>query len=76
VLDDLNSLAGRKYDEQVFAERTRTLLAIFWPAVEAVAAALIEHGRVEGERVEQILVSAMADRFDEMRPLARKAASG
>ena len=73
VLDDLNALARcSKYDEQHFAGRTRVLLALFWPAVEAVAAALIEHGRVEGEAVEQIVIEAMADRVDALRPLARK----
>ena len=67
VLDDLNSLAGPKHDEQHFAGRTRVLLAVFWPAVAALAR------RIEGERVEQIVVSAMAGRLDATRPLARKA---
>jgi hypothetical protein len=40
-----------------FAERALALLLAHWKAVEAVAAALIEDRRVEGDRVEQIIRS-------------------
>jgi hypothetical protein len=38
-----------------FIERTGTMLEAHWRAVEALAEALIEHGRIEGERVQVIV---------------------
>jgi hypothetical protein len=55
VLDDLFRLTGRHHDERHFVERTLALLTKYWSAVEALADALIETGRVECERVERII---------------------
>ena len=38
-----------------FVERTMVLLEEHWPAVEALASALIEHRRIEGDRIERIV---------------------
>ena len=54
VLTDLRKLTGRRYGEQDLAEQALALLLMHWPAVEVLAAALIENRRIEGERVEQI----------------------
>jgi hypothetical protein len=59
VLADLRRLTGRHYDEQHFAERALALLPAHWPAVEALASALVEDRRIEGERVEQIIDHSM-----------------
>ena len=72
VLADLNSL-GRKYDEQFFAKRTRTLLVMVWPSVEALAMELLDKGVVEGARVEEIVISAMQREYEAARPLASRA---
>jgi hypothetical protein len=48
-------LTGYRLDAQHFADRTLTMLEAHWPAVEAVATALIEDRRIEGERVERII---------------------
>ena len=72
VLRDIFRLTGYRVGPQHYADRTLDTLTEHWPAVEAMAMALLDQGRIEGERVEQIVVEAMADRFDAMRPLARK----
>lgn len=48
VLADLRRLIGHCYDEQRFAERALTLLPEHWPAVEAMASALIKDRFIEG----------------------------
>ncbi len=72
ALGDLRRLTGYPFEPRDFVGRALDMLTEHWPAVEAVAMALLDQGRVEGERVEEIVVEAMADRFDAMRPLARK----
>ena len=57
VLADLRRL--RRYDEQNLVDRTLAVLLTHWPAVEGVAAALIEHRRVEGDQVERIINDCM-----------------
>ena len=52
VLGDLRRLTGYRLDAQHFADRTLTMLEAHWPAV---ATALIEDRRIEGERVERII---------------------
>jgi hypothetical protein len=58
VLGDLRRLTGYRYDEQRFAERALALLLTHWPAVEALASALVEDRRIEGDRVERIIDAA------------------
>ena len=55
VLGDLRRLTGYRFEARDFAGRTLEMLEAHWPAVEALAAALIENRRIEGERVEQII---------------------
>jgi hypothetical protein len=43
---------------RVVVERTMVLLEEHWPAVEALASALIEHRRIEGDRIERIIGAA------------------
>ena len=52
---DLRRPTGVRYDVQPFAERALVLLLAHWRAVEALASALVEDRRIEGERVEQII---------------------
>jgi hypothetical protein len=59
VLGDLSRLTGRRYDEQRFAERALELMLTHWPAVTALASALIETKRIEGDQVEQIIDHSM-----------------
>jgi hypothetical protein len=42
------------------AAHTVDLLAAYWPAVTALANALLDEGCIEGERVEEIVVAAMS----------------
>jgi hypothetical protein len=35
------------------------MLVAHWPAVEALAAALVDHGRIEGDEVEEIVDEAI-----------------
>ena len=44
---------------QHYADRTLELLLEHWCAVEALAEALVEHGRIEGDQVEQIIEHSM-----------------
>jgi hypothetical protein len=55
VLGDLFRLTDVRYDAQRFAERALAVVLAHWPAVEALASALIEDRRIEGERVERII---------------------
>jgi hypothetical protein len=57
VQADLRRL--RRYDEQHLVDRTLAVLLAHWPAVEAVAEALIEHRRIEGDEVERIISAAL-----------------
>ena len=58
VLGDLFRLTGVRYDAQPFAERALALLSANWCAVTALASALVEDRRIEGERVEAIIDAA------------------
>lgn len=60
TLADLQALTGRRQSEQRFAERTRALLLTNWPPVRALAEALIEAKRLEGEQVEAIITPYLA----------------
>jgi hypothetical protein len=55
VLADLRRLTGRRYEEQRLVDRALAVMLPYWPAVEAVASALIENRRIESESVEQII---------------------
>ena len=55
VRRDLHKLTGQRHRIDDFGERTLALVRANFPAVEALASALIEHKRVEGERIEQII---------------------
>ena len=54
VLDDLRKLTGRRPSAHELAERAKQLLLENWAAVERLAEELMDAGRIEGERVEQI----------------------
>jgi hypothetical protein len=54
VLKDIFIVVGRN-ERQRLAERTLALLTTHWRAVEALADALIEHGRIEGSEVTRIV---------------------
>jgi hypothetical protein len=58
VGNDLSALTGVPYDEQFFFKHTRALLKANWPAIEALATALIAHGRIDGDQVERIIDGA------------------
>ena len=66
VLADLRRVAGD--GEQRLAERALVSLLTHWPAVDALAQALIVDRRIEGERVERIIDhsigSALRDRSE------------
>ena len=47
------------FEEQHFAERGLAMLNAHRPAVQALASALIENGRIEGDRVERIIDRGM-----------------
>jgi hypothetical protein len=59
VLADLYRLTGCHNGEQYLAERTLAMLLANWRSVAALAAALIEHRRIEGEQVERIINDCM-----------------
>ena len=54
VLGDLRKLTGSRPSAHRLAERAKQLLLENWAAVETLAEELMDTGRVEGERVEQI----------------------
>jgi hypothetical protein len=55
ILADLRKLTGHRYGERRFAERARDLLLANWPAVDALASALVGAERIEGDQVEKIV---------------------
>ena len=59
LLGDLRRLTGVRFDAQPFAERARALLLTHWRAVTALASALVEDRRIEGDRVEAIIDHSM-----------------
>jgi hypothetical protein len=59
VQADLDRLIGHCLDEQRLVDRTLALLRTHWPAVEGVAAALIENRRIDGDPVERIINDCM-----------------
>jgi hypothetical protein len=61
VLRDVFRLTGYRVGPQHYADRTLTMMLEHWPAVEALAEALLDHGRIEGWQVEEIVAEAMAD---------------
>ena len=61
VLGDLRRLTGVRFDAQPFAERARALLLTHWRAVTALASALVEDRRIEGDRVEAITHAARVE---------------
>jgi hypothetical protein len=56
VLECLRSLGV--IDTQHLIDRTLVLLLVRWPAVEALAQALIQHRHIEGADVEKIIAAA------------------
>ena len=59
VLADLRKVTGRHDVERGLAERALAGLLTHWPAVEALAQALIADRRVEGARVERIIARSL-----------------
>ena len=55
MLGDLRRLTGYRFEPQDFVEQTMTMLLANWRAVTALASALVEDRRIEGERVERII---------------------
>jgi hypothetical protein len=55
VLSELRRLTGYRFEARDFVGRTLTMLLEHRPAVEALAEALIEDGRIEGQDVERII---------------------
>ena len=60
VCRELRRLTGYAFRAEDFADRTLTMLLANWPAVEAVAEALVEDRRIEGEDVEAIIDRSMS----------------
>ncbi len=61
VCRDIFRLTGYRVGPQHYADRTLTMMLEHWPAVEALAEALIDERRIEGWQVEEIVADAMAD---------------
>jgi hypothetical protein len=59
AIDDLSEVTGVYYEPKDFAESTYSLLKEHWPAVEALASALIKTNRIDGVAVEAIIDDAM-----------------
>jgi hypothetical protein len=59
MLREFFRATGVHYDPQCFSDRAHALLTTHWRAVEAVASALVEHGRIEGAEVEAIIDQSM-----------------
>ena len=55
VLGDLRRLTGYRYRPEEFAEPTATMLLEHWPAVSALARALVAERRIEGGDVVEII---------------------
>ena len=64
---DLYRLTGERLALAPFLDHTRRLLTARWPAVTALASALITHGRVEGRDVERIIDRVSASGTDRQR---------
>jgi hypothetical protein len=64
VLGDLFRVTAYRFEARDFAGRTLEMLLAHWPAVEALAEALIEDGRIEGEDVERIIDRSMSSTTD------------
>jgi hypothetical protein len=60
VLADLRKLTGHRYGERRFAERARDLLLANWSAVDALASALVDVERIDGDQVEKIVGRRLA----------------
>ena len=54
TLEDLRALTGRR-DGRQYARRALRLLLARWDAVEAIAAALIRDGHIDGEDIEDLV---------------------
>jgi hypothetical protein len=52
---DLFRLIGHRHGLQPFLELARSMLEAHWPAVDALARALIRDRRIEGDEVEAII---------------------
>ena len=61
VLGDLRRLTGYRFEPRDFVGQTLAMLLANWPAVTALAAALVEHRRIEGEDVEAIIDHSMIE---------------
>ena len=59
AIDDLSKVSGVNYKPEDLAEPTYSLLLKHWPAVEALAAALVKTNRIDGGVVEAIIDDAM-----------------
>jgi hypothetical protein len=59
AMDDLSKVTGGYYEPKDVAEPTYSLLLKHWPAVEALAAALVKTNRIDGGAVEAIIDDAM-----------------
>ena len=59
VLRDIFRLTGYRVGPQHYADRTLAMLEEHWPAIEALAEALIEDRRIEGRLVERIIDRSM-----------------
>ena len=64
VLRDLWRVTLYPFEPRDFVGRTLEMLLANWPAVEALAEALIEDGRIEGEDVERIIDRSMSSTTD------------
>jgi hypothetical protein len=60
AMDCLSKVTGGHYEPKDVAEPTYDLLLKHWPAVEALAAALVKTNRIEGDAVEAIIDDAMS----------------
>ena len=59
VLGDLFRVTAYRFEARDFVGRMMEILETHWCAVEALAEALIEDGRFEGEDVERIISAAL-----------------
>jgi hypothetical protein len=55
VVADLRKLTGRQHGERRFGERVFALLLAYWAAVDALASALVDAERIEGDQIEKIV---------------------
>jgi hypothetical protein len=55
VMRDIFRLTGYRVGPQHHADRTLTMLLAHWGAVESLAEALVNEGRIEGEDVQRII---------------------